>query len=95
MVEDGTIRRADVTLTALRTVDGFRVGDALARLQRFYGSRAVLAPDKYDPHTRNLTVVPMGSAAAKYRMVYVVKDSQVSSIFAGALPQVLYVEGCS
>ncbi len=95
MVEHGTIRRAEVTTSAIRTTDGFRVGDPRLNIERFYGQRARLAPAKYDPKAQTITVLPKGSADAKYRMVFYVKNGTVQAIFSGALPQVAYVEGCS
>ncbi len=95
MVEHGTIRRAEVVTSAMRTTDGFRVGDPVAKIEAFYGRRARLAPDKYDPDAQTITILPKGSADAKYRMVFKVQGGTVQAIFAGALPQVAYVERCS
>jgi hypothetical protein len=50
LVEDGTIRRVEVVNPAVRTTDGFRVGDPPAKIRQFYGSRARVSPGKYDPH---------------------------------------------
>lgn len=95
MVEAGTIRRAEVTTGAVYTTDGFRVGDPVSKIETFYGARASAAPDKYDPHAQTVTIAPKSGAESKYRMVFNVKGATVQSIFAGALPQVQYVEGCS
>jgi hypothetical protein len=77
-----------------RTVDGFRIGDRLERLTSLYGKRAMIAPDKYDPGVRVVTVTPAGEAGLRYRIVYEIKHGVVRRIVAGALPQVTYVEGC-
>ncbi|MGQ0569073.1 MAG: hypothetical protein ACT4P5_06005 [Armatimonadota bacterium] len=95
MVEHGTIRRAEVATSTIRTADGFLVGDSALRIETFYGQRARLAPDKYDPKAQTITILPKGSTDAKYRMVFKVKGGTVQAIIAGALPQVAYVEGCS
>jgi hypothetical protein len=95
MVEDGTLRRAEVSTSAVRTTDGFQVGDSASKVMTFYGSRASQAPDKYDPKAQTITVLPKGDADAKYRMIFNIKGGTVQSIFAGVLPQVQYVEGCS
>ncbi|HVA32708.1 MAG TPA: hypothetical protein VNG31_01085 [Candidatus Baltobacteraceae bacterium] len=94
MVEGGTLRRADVDSREIRTTDGFRVGDAAAAIERFYGSRASVNPDKYDPAVQEIEVVPTGPSAAKYRMIFRIKKGAVFQIRAGALPQVQYVERC-
>lgn len=94
MVEDGALRRADVDSKEIRTTDGFRVGDTAAAIERFYGSRASVNPDKYDPAVREIEVVPTGSSAAKYRTIFRTKNGTVFQIRAGALPQVHYVERC-
>jgi hypothetical protein len=61
----------------------------------FYGQRASQAPDKYDPKAQTITVLPKVDADAKHRMIFNIKGGIVQSIFAGVLPQVQYVEGCS
>ncbi len=94
MVEAGTIRRVEVRSGAFRTVDGFRIGDRLESLTSFYGKRATIAPDKYDPGVRVLTVTPSGEAGRRYRIVYEIEHGMVKRIVAGALPQAAYVEGC-
>jgi hypothetical protein len=64
-------------------------------VQTFYGSRAHLAAGKYDPALRTLTVDPKDDAGQKYRVIFVLRNDVVQTIYAGALPQVAYVEGCS
>ncbi|PZR60888.1 MAG: hypothetical protein DLM53_11085 [Candidatus Eremiobacter antarcticus] len=95
MVENGSIRRAEVTGKTIASVDGFRVGDSGATLLRFYGQRARLSPNKYDPKVEMAVIEPKSSADAKYRMTYSLKNGAVQTIVAGLLPQVAYVEGCS
>jgi hypothetical protein len=95
MVENGTIRRAEVVTRAIATVHGFRVGDPSAKVEAFYGRMAQRAPDKYDPAARTITIGPTGIGGATLRTVFKVKNGAVFAIFAGALPQVAYVEGCS
>jgi len=95
MVENGSVRRAEVTRNTIASVDGFRVGDAGAKLLEFYGRRAEVFRDKYDLKTDIAVIGPRSSTDAKYRLIYSLKDHAVQSIFAGLLPQVAYVEGCS
>ncbi len=95
MVENGSVRRAEVTRKTIASVDALRVGDSRAKLLTFYGKRARLSPDKYDPKTETAVIEPSNSADAKYRMIYSVKNGAVHAIFAGLLPQIAYVEGCS
>jgi hypothetical protein len=94
MVEGGTLRRIDVLTPDMQTVDGFRVGDPALEVQKFYGRRASIFPEKYDPHAHIIEVVPKGSEAAKFRTLFFVKNSLVYKIIAGALPQVHWVERC-
>jgi hypothetical protein len=95
LVEDGTVRRAEVASPKLVTTDGFRVGDSLAKIKAFYGPRAHLSPGKYDSHAQTVTIDPKGNADAKFRFVFALRDGVVQTVYAGALPQVAYVEGCS
>jgi hypothetical protein len=95
MVENGTLRRAEVSTPSIRTTDGFEVGDPTSKIVTFYGQRANQSPDKYDPKAQTITVLPKDTLDAKYRMIFNIKDGAVQSIFAGVLPQVQYVEGCS
>jgi hypothetical protein len=95
LVEAGTLRRAEIVNSAIATTDGFRVGDPLAKLQAAYGTRAHLSPGKYDPASQTLTIDPKSPADAAFRLMFVLRGGIVRTIFAGALPQVAYVEGCS
>lgn len=95
MVENGTIRRAEIFNPALRTTDGLAVGDPVAKIASAYGPRAHISADKYDPSTQTATIAPKGGADAKYRIIFKLKGGVVQAIIAGALPQVEYVEGCS
>lgn len=96
MVEGGNIRRAEATAPSIGTTDGFRVGDPVAKLGSFYGSRAQTSPDKYDPHASTLAILPKaGASDAPQRLVYKIKGGKVYKIIAGLRPQVDYVEGCS
>jgi hypothetical protein len=95
LVEAGTIRRSEVRARAYATVDGLRVGDSLAKIRAVYGSRAKAAPAKYAPDGQTVTLAPRGTGEAKYRTVFALRNGVVTAIFAGALPQVLYVEGCA
>jgi hypothetical protein len=94
MIESGTLRRVDVTSREIATTDGFRVGGSAARVLQFYGSRATLEPDKYDPAVRTIVVTPSGANADKFRLLFKIKKSAIVQIIAGLLPQVLYVERC-
>lgn len=95
LVESGTIRRAEMRSAGLATTDGFRVGDAIQRVTAFYGQHAQLAPDKYDPMLQTVTVVPQRAADRKFRLIFKAGGGTIRAIYAGALPQVAYVEGCS
>ena len=95
MVEDGNIRRAELTQNSIATTDGFKVGDSATKLTTFYGSRAVASPDKYDPHAQTIAIAPKAGAGAGHRLTYKVEGGTVSAIVAGLQPQVDYVEGCS
>ena len=94
MVVQGTLRRVDVRTPAMQTVDGFRVGDSVAKVREFYGTRAQVFPAKYDPGAQVIEVAPRGADAAKFRTVFSGKNGVVREIIAGALPQVLWVERC-
>jgi hypothetical protein len=95
LVENGTLRRAEVSDERLATTTGIRVGDAVTRIAANYAGRITESPDKYDAAVRTLTIGPSGAADAKYRLVFKVRNGRIQSIMAGALPQVEYVEGCS
>jgi hypothetical protein len=76
-------------------VDDFRVGDPLANIRQFYGSRARVRPGKYDPHDQTLTIEPPAGGDPKFRLIFALRKGIVQTIYAGALPQVAYVQGCS
>lgn len=95
LVESGTLRRSEVRTPAIATVDGFRVGEPIARAIAFYGTRAHVSAGKYDPTARTVTIDPPTSADRIFRTVFHARSSAIDLIVSGALPQVAYVEGCS
>jgi hypothetical protein len=95
LVEDGTIRRAEMTTSALATTDGFRVGDPMPKVIAFYGHRAQIAPDKYDPAAQTIAISAKPGADPRFRMLFKARAGVVRAIFAGVAPQIDYVEGCS
>ena len=94
LVEEGNVRRADVEAASIASTDGFRVGDPLAKVVDFYGTRVTVTPAKYDPAGKTVTVAPKAGADDKSRFVFEVKDGKIHRMISGLMPQVSYVEGC-
>lgn len=96
IVTDNRIARIDVREESrITTVTGIGVGDADEQIQALYPGQIKVTPHKYDPKGEYLTFVPKNSSEANYRIVFETKRNRVTSIRAGKLPEVEWVEGCS
>jgi len=92
MVEGGRIARVDVDSAGVRTATGVGIGDTEEQVQRQYGGRAAVSPQKYG-EGHYLTVTPNPSDTS-YAIVFETSGGKVTRYRAGRRPQVEYVEGC-
>lgn len=94
MVIGGRIARVDVESREIATLGGARIGDSEASVKARYPGRIRVSPHAYvDGHY--LTYVPKDRVHASFRIVFETEKGTVTSIRAGRLPEVGYVEGCS
>ncbi len=96
IVTDNRIARIDVREESrITTGSGIGIGDADEQIQALYPGQIKVTPHKYDPKGEYLTFVPKNSSEADYRIVFETKRNRVTSVRAGKLPEVEWVEGCS
>lgn len=97
MIERGRLTRISLlSRSAVKTGEGFGVGDAAAEVVAGYGERAEVGPHKYSPAPAvYITVWRTDPSSPDARgIVYEVgRDGRVSHIHAGG-PSIRYVEGC-
>jgi hypothetical protein len=94
MVVKGKIARIDVDTGSVTTEDGAKIGDTEQKLQSIYDGDLQVEPHKYIEGGHYMTV--MGdSASAGNAIVFETDGKRVTSIRAGRLPEVKWVEGCS
>ena len=93
MVSDGEVARVDVQKPSVATLSGVRVGDAETEVLDRYGDQISVAPADLNPSYNWLTFTPR-DRSDKTRMIFTTDGSRVTSIQAGRLPEVEYVEGC-
>jgi hypothetical protein len=94
MVVEGRIARLDIDSAGPPTVEGARVGDDTAHVQRLYAPRVTVTPHKYTDG-QYLTVTPAAPADSGYRFIFEAGGGRVTRYRAGRLPEVRWVEGCS
>lgn len=103
MTEEGVVTRISVIRdSALKTEDGFGIGDSAAEIKAALGDRARVEPHKYqDAPAEYITVwsgeVPDGyvqDSAARGIVYEIGGDGTVQAIRAGG-PSIQYVEGCA
>lgn len=96
IVIDNRIARIDVREESrITTARGIGIGDAEEQIKSLYPGQLKVTPHKYDPRGEYLTFVPKNSSEANYRIVFETKRNRVTSVRAGKLPEVEWVEGCS
>ena len=91
MIESGRIARVDVDSAGVLTDSGAGIGTDEAEVQRLYGGRAVVTPQKYGPG-HYLTVIDQRDTTLAF--VFETSGGKVTRYRAGRRPQVSYVEGC-
>ena len=95
MLIRGRIARVDVGRRGIRTVSGFQVGDRGRAVRRHFAGQLRVSRHAYDPKGRYLEVVPRDRGERDRRVVFETDGRRVTSIRAGRLPEVRYVEGCA
>ncbi len=92
MISDGRVVRIEVNAPGITTRSGISVGDSEARVKELFPSIEV-TPHKYvAPDGSYLTVWARDRKAA---VRFETLQGKVTSYYAGQVPQVEYVEGCS
>lgn len=92
MISDGRVVRIEVNAPGITTRSGVGVGDSEARVKEVLPS-AEVTPHKYvAPDGNYLTVWTRDRTAA---VRFETLQGKVTSFYAGQVPQVEYVEGCS
>jgi hypothetical protein len=94
MMISGRIARVDVDSDAYATPSGATVGMTVQQVKAMYPGRIQVSPHAYsDGHY--LTYMPKDATDRNYRIVFETDGKRVTSIRAGRLPEVEYVEGCA
>jgi hypothetical protein len=92
MIADDRVARVEVTTAGIKTRSGLGVGDSEARVKELLPG-AEVTPHKYvAPDGNYLTV---WSADRKAAVRFETLQGKVTSYYAGRVPEVEYVEGCS
>ena len=92
MISDDRVVRVEVTTAGITTRSGLGVGDSEARVKELLPA-AETTPHKYvAPDGSYLTV---WSADRKAAVRFETLQGKVTSFYAGRVPEVEYVEGCS
>lgn len=94
MVTDGVIARVEVDTTSIRTAAGAGVGDSEARIDSLYPGRVRRMAHKYTDG-RYLIVVATPPRDTMFRFVFETDGHRVTTMRAGRVPAVEWVEGCS
>lgn len=94
MVVADTLVRVDVDSTGVHTDEGFGVGDAEAALVAHYGAQAEVTPHKYTgPQGHYVTVTDPEDP--RRLLIFETDGERVVRFYAGVLPAVRWIEGCS
>jgi hypothetical protein len=95
MVVDRRIARVDVERRGIRTVSGFRVGDAEQAVRDHFGDRLRITPHRYVEGGWYLEYVPRDAGDRDRRVVFETDGERVTYIRGGKLPEARYIEGCA
>lgn len=92
MISDDHVVRVEVTTPGITTRSGLGVGDSEARVKELLPS-AEVTPHKYVAPDGNYLTVWRADRKAAVR--FETLQGKVTSFYAGRVPEVEYVEGCS
>jgi len=91
MIEGEVLTRVDILKAGIRSKNGVGVGDPIKKVKDAYGVAAVETPNFYDDKQPEFTVK---SKDGRHALRFSTTDGLVTSISAGRLKAVQYVEGC-
>jgi hypothetical protein len=94
MFVDLRVVRVDVDDRAFATLSGAKIGSTEREVKAIYPGRIRVSPHEYT-NGHYLTYTPKDATDKDYRIVFETDGTRVTSIRAGRLPEVEYVEGCS
>ncbi len=93
MASRGRVARFDVDAPGIKTRSGLGVGDTEARIVAILGQAVEITPHKYlAPDGNYLTI---WSSTRRSAVRFETHLGKVTSFYAGRVPEVGYVEGCS
>ena len=90
MVQDGRVSRLDSSESIITSI-GYTVGASMAEVTKAIPT-AIVEPNHYNPEAHYITVM---SEDGKSAILLDESKGKVTSVRAGLLPVVQYVEGCS
>lgn len=85
--------RFDVSAPGIKTLSRLSVGDTEARVMEVFGRSVKVTPHKYLAPDRNYLTIWSSNRQSAVR--FEAHLGKVTSFYAGRVPEVGYVEGCS
>lgn len=94
MVTNGKIARVDIETDDITTVSGAKIPDPEESVQSLYGGNLQVSrlPNSTEGHF--LTFVPNSNSDRNFRLKFATKGGRVTTMSAGQLPEIDYIEGC-
>ena len=93
MISNDRVARVEVNAPGIKTKSGLGVGQTEAYVKKSLGPKVEVTPHKYvAPDGNYLTV---WSADRQAALRFETLNGKVTSFYAGRVPEVTYVEGCS
>jgi hypothetical protein len=93
MISNGRVVRVEVNAPGIKTKSGLGVGDAESRVKEVLGSSVEVTPHKYVAPDGNYLTLWSSDHTSAVRFETLL--GKVTSFYAGRVPEVEYVEGCS
>lgn len=93
MLENDSVVRVESRDSTIATMTGARVGSLETRVLELYKGNVRVEPHKYLPGGHYLVTSHAGDTL--HQLIFETDGKRVTSLRAGRLPAVAYVEGCS
>lgn len=93
MMIDGRVARIEIDSCQLKTRSGAKIGDVESVVKKLYPGIEI-NKHAYDDNGHYLTFIPKDAVDSEYRLLFESDGKKVTTMRAGRMPEIEWVEGC-
>ena len=93
MMIDGRVASIEIDSCQLKTRSGAKIGDVESVVKKLYPGIEI-NKHAYDDNGHYLTFIPKDAVDSEYRLLFESDGKKVTTMRAGRMPEIEWVEGC-